>query len=160
MHGRTVLIKEDLGHLTQPELHARIEPELKRWEREYQRALVDRLLDSGPHAVLGVEETLGHLQQGLVRGVAVVRAGLEERVGRCTKCGWTDRGADSVCAACGGERRLTTIRAVLPELVRRYKVPLEVVADEAGGMLRQAGGIGAWLKSSSTLQSPDGPRPS
>jgi len=35
-----------------------------------------------------------------------------------------------------------------------------VVADEAGGMLRQAGGIGAWLKSSSTLQSPDGPRPS
>jgi len=160
MYGRTVLIKEDLGHLTQPELHARIEPELKRWEREYQRALVDRLLDSGPHAVLGVEETLGHLQQGLVRGVAVVRAGLEERVGRCTKCGWTDRGADSVCAACGGERRLTTIRAVLPELVRRYKVPLEVVADEAGGMLRQAGGIGAWLKSSSTLQSPDGPRPS
>ena len=63
--------------------------------------------------------------------------------------------AEGACAACDGERRLMPLRAVLPQLVRRYKVSLEVVADKVGGMLRQAGGIGAWLKSFRPLQGTD-----
>ena len=49
-------------------------------------------------------------------------------------------------AACGGARLLTGLRAVLPRLAKRYKVPLEVIADDAGDRLRKAGGIGALLK--------------
>jgi hypothetical protein len=30
--------------------------------------------------------------------------------------------------------------------MRRYKAPLEVIAEDATGRLNKAGGIGAWLK--------------
>jgi hypothetical protein len=109
--------------------------------------LIDRLLDgSGERrAVLGVDLTLVGLQEGLTRDAVVVR-GIEEQVRQCRNCGWTDRADGSVCAACGGTRLLTELRAVLPQLVKRYKVPLEVIADDAGDRLRKAGGIGALLK--------------
>jgi peptide subunit release factor 1 (eRF1) len=57
-----------------------------------------------------------------------------------------DRAADRVCANCGGERRVVALRAVIPELARRYGVPVEVVAGEAARKLREAGGIAAWLR--------------
>jgi peptide subunit release factor 1 (eRF1) len=57
-----------------------------------------------------------------------------------------DRAADRVCANCGGERRVVALRAVIPELARRYGVPVEVVAVEAARKLREAGGIAAWLR--------------
>src|ERR1700704_6231607 len=51
------------------------------------------------------------------------------------------------CRACGGTRLLTPLRSVLPRLTKRYKVPLEVIADGNGERLRNAGGgIGALLK--------------
>jgi hypothetical protein len=37
MQARTILIKEDLEHLPAAELQARVEGELQRWEREYER---------------------------------------------------------------------------------------------------------------------------
>jgi hypothetical protein len=145
--ARTVLIQEDLEHLPVAEFQARIETELQRWEREYERALIDNLLDgsSGAGAVLGVDETLVGLQEGLLRDVVVAR-GLEIQVSQCTKCGWIDRISEPVCPACGGARRMTDLRAVLPPLAKRYKVPLEVIAEDVGERLRKAGGIGGWLK--------------
>jgi hypothetical protein len=51
------------------------------------------------------------------------------------------------CRACGGTRLLTPLRSVLPGLTKRYKVPLEAIADGNGERLRNAGGgIGALLK--------------
>ena len=41
---------------------------------------------------------------------------------------------------------VTDLRAVLPPLARRYKVPLEVIAEDAADRLSKAGGIGSWLK--------------
>jgi hypothetical protein len=147
MQDRTVLIKEDLAHLQAPELQARIEAELQRWKSQYERALIDKLLDSSEElrAVLGVDDTLAGLQEGLLRDAVVVR-GLETQVRQCKKCGWTERTSEPVCPACGGARRLTDLRAVLPQLAKRYKVLLEVVAEDAGERLRKAGGIGGWLK--------------
>ncbi len=147
VQSRTVLIREDLEHLSQADFHARVESEVQRWERDYEDDLVDRLLGNadGVHTVLGVDDTLAGLQEGLTRD-AVVEHGIAEQVRQCTECGWIDRTPDAICRACGGARLVTGLRAVLPQLARRYRVPLEVVAEEAGAKLRKAGGIGAWLK--------------
>jgi hypothetical protein len=48
--------------------------------------------------------------------------------------------------SCGSARLLTDLRAVLPPLARCYKVPREVIAEDAADRLSKAGGIGAWLK--------------
>jgi hypothetical protein len=148
LQSRTLIIQKDVEHLSPAELQARIESEVHNWEQDYQKHLVDQLFDGsdGAPAVFGVDETLSRLQQGLVRS-AVAVSGLEGRVRQCTKCGWTDRTADSKCPICGGARLLTDLRAVLPPLVRRYKVPLEVIAGDVAEKLNRAGGIGAWLKS-------------
>jgi hypothetical protein len=147
LNARTVLVREDLGHLPAGEFEARVESELQRWQRQYERSLIDRLFDSSGElrGVLGVDDTLVGLPEGLTRDAVVVR-GIEEQVRQCTNCGWTDRTDASICAACGGARLLTGLRAVLPRLAKRYKVPLEVIADDAGDRLRKAGGIGALLK--------------
>jgi hypothetical protein len=95
--------------------------------------------------VFGVDETLVRLQEGLLRNIAVVR-GLRASVNECTNCGWADPTPDSTCPACGGARLHNELRALLPRLAKRYKVPLDVVADDVGERLRQAGGIAARFK--------------
>jgi hypothetical protein len=146
MQERTVLIKEDIEHLPLAELQARVESEVQRWEHDYEQALVRRLLDSadGTHAVLGLDTTLTQLQQGKVRGIVYAR-GFDEQVSQCTNCGWTDRQTFPACRICSGTRRVTALRAILPQLARRFKAPLQIVAEDAGQKLRHAGGIGAWL---------------
>ena len=147
VQGRMLLLQEDIEHLSRAELQARIDLEVQKWERGHEKELVDQLLDGSDtvRPVLGVDETLLRLQEGLLRS-AVAVSGLEGRVHQCTRCGWTDRSADSICPLCGGARLLTDLRAILPSLTRRYKVPLEVIAEEVSARLSKAGGIGAWLK--------------
>jgi hypothetical protein len=144
---RTILIQQDVEHSSMAEFQSRIESELRKWGRNHEKNLVDQLFNGadGARAVLGVDETLLRLQEGLVHS-AVAIGGLEGRVRQCTKCGWTDRTPDSTCPVCGGSRLLADLRAVLPSLARRYKVPLEVIAEDAADRLSKAGGIGAWLK--------------
>jgi Bacterial archaeo-eukaryotic release factor family 10 len=148
IQSRTVMVQKDLEHLPIAEFQARVESELRQWELGYERSLVDRLLDGSgsKRAVLGVDDTLVGLQEGLARDTVVVR-GIQEQVQQCTNCGWTDRAPDKTCPACGGTRLLTALRSVLPRLTKRYKVPLEIIADGNGEKLRNAGGgIGALLK--------------
>jgi hypothetical protein len=144
---RTILIQEDVEHLSAAEFQSRVESEVRKWEREYAKNLVDQLFN-GPESartVLGVDDTLFRLQEGVVRGAVAINR-LEGRVRQCVKCGWTDRTPGSTCPVCGSARLLTDLRAVLPPLARRYKVPLEVIAEDAADRLSKAGGIGAWLK--------------
>lgn len=110
-------------------------------------ALSVRLLDDSgsKRAVLGVDDTLVGLQEGLARDTVVV-SGIQEQVQQCTNCGWTDRTPNKTCPACGGTHLLTPLRSVLPRLAKRYKIPLEVIADGNGEKLRSAGGIGALVK--------------
>src|SRR5882672_5251778 len=44
LKARTVLVREDLGHLPAGEFEARVESELQRWQQQYERSLIDRLL--------------------------------------------------------------------------------------------------------------------
>ena len=143
----TAIVKGIPARCTPAELQSRIEPEVARWKREFELGEVSRLLanPNGTRTVLGMDETLSRLQQGLARELVVVR-GLGGQLRQCSKCGWADRAADRVCATCGGERRVVALRAVIPELARRFGVPVEVVAGEAASKLREVGGIGAWLR--------------
>jgi hypothetical protein len=148
IQSRTVMVQKDVEHSAIAEFQERIESELRQWELGYERNLVDRLLDDSGNqrAVVGVDDTLVGLQEGLTRDTVVVR-GIQEQVQQCTNCGWTDRTPDKTCRACGGTRLLTPLRSVLPRLTKQYKVPLEVIADGNGERLRNAGGgIGARLK--------------
>jgi len=144
---RAALVKGVPAHSTPAEIQARLEPEVARWKRESELSMVNRMLanPNGTRAVLGMDETLARLQQGLTRELVVVR-GLGGKLRQCSKCGWVDRAADRVCANCGGERRAVALRAVIPELARHYGVPVEVVAGEAARKLREVGGIAAWLR--------------
>ena len=140
------VVKGDFSRLRPAELQERIAPEVVAWKREYELDVVTQMMNArnGVRAVIGLDDTLRRLQEGAARELVVAR-GLGGKLRQCAKCGWTDRSADRVCPACGGERRIVALRAALPELARRFSVPVEVVAGEAGRKLREAGGVGAWL---------------
>lgn len=144
---RAAVVKGDFSRLKPAELQERIAPEVTAWKREYELDVVKRMMNArnGVRAVMGLDDTLRRLQEGGARTLVVAR-GLGGKLRQCAKCGWTDRSADRVCPACGGERRGIALRAALPELARRFSVPVEVVAGEAGRKLREAEGIGAWLR--------------
>ncbi len=144
---QAALVKGLPARVTPPELQERLVPEVARWKRAKELQIVDEMLSSsnGVRAVVGPDETLARVQQGGARELVVVR-GLGGKLRECVKCRWVDRSADPACSACGSERRVVALRAVLPELARRYRVPIEVVAGDAATKLRAAGGMGAWLR--------------
>lgn len=144
---RCLLVRADLSHLAPANLAVRLEQEIKAWKRNREQQMVEQLLanPNGRRAVVGPDETLRRIQEGMARELVVVR-GLGGRFRQCQNCFWVDRSADRICPACGGERRLVPLRAVLPELARRYNVHVEVIAGEAARKLREFGGLAAWLR--------------
>ncbi len=145
LRENVVLVEEDLGWVSQADLHEWIEPIVAKHEDERKAAIVSALLLEDRGHLVGLDETLARLQQGRVRNLVVVK-GLDANLKRCSECLWVDRTTDPVCPACGRERHPVTLRDVLPELARRYKVSVEVVSGEAGQKLKDAGGMGAWLR--------------
>jgi hypothetical protein len=145
LREKIVPVEEDLGWASIAELQKRIEPIVVKHELERETALVHKLLSEEPGVVVGIDESLVLLQQGKLR-VLVVAKGLDADLKRCSECLWVDRTTDPRCPACGRERYAVTLRDVLPELARRYKVSMEVVSGEAGQKLQKAGGMGAWLR--------------
>lgn len=142
---KIVLIEEDLGWVSQTELLARIEPAVVSHKRKCEMASVEAMLGDPRNVVMGIDEALVQLQQGRIRSV-VVEKGLRGGVQQCVACSWADRTSDPVCPACGGKRQNAALRDVLPELVRRYDVSLEIVSGEGAGKLQESGGMGAWLR--------------
>lgn len=147
LRPRTAVVRKALSNLAAGDVKKRLEPVLKRWEREYEAALVDELLAApGAKAAIGLDEALAQLQEGAVLELVVAR-GMTGQLKECLGCGRFDRSADPVCAHCGGQRRPRTLRTVLPELASLEGVPIEVVSGEAAKKLRAAGGIAVRLSS-------------
>jgi hypothetical protein len=145
LREQIVPVEEDLCWTSIAELHKRIEPIVTKHELEHETAVVEKLLSEERGVVVGIDETLVRLQQGRIRDLVVAK-GLDGDLKRCSECLWVDRTTDPRCPACGRERYPVTLRSVLPELARRYKVSMEVVSGEAGQKLKEAGGMGAWLR--------------
>lgn len=141
---RVVLILKDLGKLAPHELQQHVEPEIEKWERERESALVNELLGSERGVVVGIDETLAQLQDGKLRRL-VLASNFDADLRQCLRCRWADRSADPVCSVCRGERRPITLRDALPDLVLRSETDVVVVSGEAAKRLEDAGGIGAWL---------------
>lgn len=141
-----VIVPKVWPAITSEQVKAKLGPELVRWEREYEEAVVERLMSaqSSRKAVLGLDETLAALQDGRVRELVVAR-GLTGTVRACNRCGRANASPDWICARCGGEQEERTLRTLLPELASLHAISVEVVAGQAARKLRQSGGIGAWL---------------
>jgi len=145
LRPRAVLVEEDLGWLTRPELHKRLEPIVARHNAARELSLVETLLGSDRGVVTGVDETVVRLQQGRIRALVVAK-GLDCGLHQCVTCSWADGSSDPRCPACGGERRSVRLRDILPELARRNSTSLEVVSGEALRRLEPVGGMAAWLR--------------
>jgi hypothetical protein len=150
LREQVVLIKEDLGKLSDPEVQKTLEPMIAEWERRHQAAPVSALLESKHGTILGIDETLAQVQKGRIRTLVLERD-LDLRLHQCTQCGWMDRSADPVCRMCGGARHATTLREVLPDLVKTQHLKLEIVSGDAATTLKQVGGLGGWLREAKRL---------
>ena len=144
---RVAVLQGEHAQVPASELLRDLAPKIASWKRAQESEHVAEIVaNRNPErAVLGISETLFALQRGNARALVVSR-GLRGRLKQCARCGWTDRAADRVCAICGGERRPVTLRETLPELARKFSVPVEVVAGKAGTDLKEFGGLAAWLR--------------
>jgi hypothetical protein len=145
LFARVVWIHKDLGHVDPGRMQELIGPEIEKWERAHETALVNSLLGEERGTIVGIEETLAQLQKGGIRTLALCRD-LDARVMRCGSCGYTNCAADRVCEVCRGDRSAVALRAVLPELAAASDTEIEVVSGEAALNLKQAGGMGGWLR--------------
>jgi len=142
---RVVCIRKDLGKIDSGRLEEHIEPEIAAWEAQHELALVNGLLGLDRGAVVGIDEALRELQKGRIRALVLCRD-LDARLSRCKGCGYIASSAGPVCSECGGERSPVALRDVLPELAAASEIDLEVVSGDAAVKLKEAGGMGAWLR--------------
>jgi hypothetical protein len=140
-----ISLQKDFAGLAGRELEKRLEPIIEEWERKHQAAIVSEFLDSDRGTVTGIEESLFQLQNGNARKLLLTRD-LDVDLRQCLKCGWTERTADPLCSACGGERHTVMLREVLPELAKLHKAEIEIVSGEAANILGKEGAMGAWLR--------------
>lgn len=140
----TVASDQDLAHLTLPELLKHVEPQIQAWESKQEAELIAAVTSGEGATVAGLDETLAQVQRGKVRTLVVAR-GVNPVVHQCLVCGGTDASADSVCPVCGGERRDIAFEEMLPELIRRQGLQIQVVSHEAADALKRAQGVAGWL---------------
>lgn len=143
--NQIVPVATNLGWLSRSKLLQRIEPDVLKHKRDREREFVRTLLGDSRNAVTGIDEVLAQLQQGNARSIVVAK-GLSADLQRCLNCSWVDRTADPRCPSCGGKRERASLRDLLPDLVRRYNVSLEIVSGNSADALRRSGGIGALLR--------------
>jgi Bacterial archaeo-eukaryotic release factor family 10 len=142
---RVVLMEEDLGRLSLPRLPRLLGPRIAEWKGQHDMASVKAMIGSERGAVLGIDETLAQLQKGAIRTLILART-FDANVRQCSRCAFASRSAELVCPDCGGERRTTSLRQLLPVLAWAQKVNVEVVAGPAAKTLNELGAMGGWLR--------------
>ena len=136
---------QDLARVSPPELLKHLEPRIADWEREHQKGLITAISENPRGVIVGLGETLLQLQRGMVRTLVLARD-FDGAVQQCRDCTWKGLCADRICPVCEGQLGNTTLRDVLPEMLLRHAVELEVVSDGPADRLKQMGGIAGWLR--------------
>ena len=144
---RVTVLAGEYGQVSASDLEKLLAPVIAKWKRSHEAAQVAEIVaNRNPErAVLGITKTLTALQRGDTRALIVSRS-TRGRLKQCVVCRWTDRAADRVCPVCGGERRSVSLQDALPELARKFNVPVEVVAGKAATDLMKFNGLAAWLR--------------
>lgn len=140
-----VRIDQDLARVSPPELLKHLGPHIEAWEQQRQSELVTAVTEGERGTIGGFDESLAQLQKGKVRAL-VLAWDFDSILHRCISCGWVDRSADGVCPVCGAQRRDVNLREVLPELLLKHAVELEIVNNKTGERLKQLGGMAAWIR--------------
>jgi peptide subunit release factor 1 (eRF1) len=127
----------------------RIWPEIEAWEGRRQVGLVTQLLDAASvsqKAAVGIEAVLKYVQEGRAARLVAAR-GYDQEVALCAKCSFVTVGRNPGCPKCSAtEVERGILSSVLPRLVARAKLPVEVVNGEAAEKLKTNGGIGVFLR--------------
>lgn len=147
---RTLALNLDLAKVAAAKLQARIEPKLDDWIKQFAAQQTAALLEGGPAAVVGLDETLAQLQEGRIRSVLMVR-GLDAALRQCLKCGDINRSADPSCANCGSARREVMLSQILEKIAEEHHTNIEILDPDAAKKLAEAGGIGGWLRQPSLV---------
>ena len=145
IQGRTLALDEDLAKVAAAKLQAKILPKLGEWMKQFAAQQAATLLEGGPAAVLGLDETLAQIQEGRVATVLVVR-GFEAALRQCVNCGDIARSADPSCVNCGATRREVMLSGILDKLAEEHHTKVEILDPDAAKKLAKAGGIGGWLR--------------
>lgn len=127
----------------------KISAEIEAWERRIEMGVVSQLLDFASvsnKAAIGLEPTLKYLQEGRAAKLVVVKD-FDREVLKCAHCEEVVPDGTGGCRQCNASvLQKARMAMVLPKLVYRYNVPVEIVKGEAGVELEKSGGIGVFLR--------------
>ncbi|MBI4445863.1 MAG: hypothetical protein HY645_08120 [Acidobacteria bacterium] len=139
------LVQNAPADLTSSEVVLRLKKEIEKQGDSGQVVL--ELYDCLTHdykAVVGVEETLSHLQMGKLDRI-VVSSNLNGRCFRCKKCGFFFGRKSSRCTYCNGAiEEVGDLRSHLEKMAEARNVKIEVVHERT--FLDSMGGTGGFLK--------------
>jgi peptide subunit release factor 1 (eRF1) len=134
---------------TPAEAVTRIWPEIEKWERQRETTVVRQLLDAAAvsqRAAVGIEASLKFIQEGRAAKLLVTKD-FDREVLQCAKCSYVAPGTSSACPHCSAsDVEKGVLSTILPRLVARSRIPVEVVKGEASDLLKASGGIGVFLR--------------
>lgn len=152
LRDNVTLFAQDLAQVSVGVLQKHIDSIVMARKEQNEARRVEQLREGARGTVLGLDETLAQLQNGRISSIIVAR-GFDKDMKRCVKCGLASVSADPVCPACGIERHTCKLSDVLPELLQVHKTNIETTSGVAGEQLRKAGGMGGWLRPSTSSPS-------
>jgi peptide chain release factor subunit 1 len=119
------------------------------YEREQERALVERMVDATEaqgRGVLGIDDTIAALREGRVHTL-VCADGVEKEGSACLSCDYISAETFERCPACGGDAQ--AVPDVIDRAIERAfqtDARVEIAFGEAREWLLARGGIGALLR--------------
>jgi peptide subunit release factor 1 (eRF1) len=121
----------------------------RRVERAVEKKLVEELLTAAAktdQAVVGLDATIDAMRESRIWKLVYAEA-VSARGGECSKCSALFVEEHRTCAYCRGKvQRLDDLVARLVERTLDLNGKFEQVRGEAAERLRQAGGVGAFLR--------------
>lgn len=118
-------------------------------EREREKRIVEELLrraSTSDRAGVGLPATLKALQEGRAERVVVNRR-LDVMLNECVTCSYAFDKEEERCLNCASTQvRRTSLRGLLPVLMRRHGAKLAIIRRPAAETLAPHGGIGAFWR--------------
>jgi hypothetical protein len=148
--NETIVTQIGIESFTNPtDAVKRIWPQIEIWERKREAGIVSELLDFAGvsrKAAIGVESVLKYVQEGRASRLVVTK-GFDREIVQCGRCHYVSTNHMDTCRQCSApDIQRGVLASVLPRMVIRYSVPVEIVKGEAGIELNRSGGIGVFLR--------------